>query len=88
MTEKLVYMQIEDGMISFERDDGSTIIYPLSNVPEHFKEGDIILAIVHNEEHIEFIELDTVEMQTRHERIAAKTARLRARAQRTTNTEN
>ncbi len=88
MTERLVYMQTEDGMVSFERDDGSTIIYPRVAVPETFKEGDIIISIVHSEEHIEFIEIDTAEMEARHTRIAARATRIRARAQRATDTEN
>lgn len=88
MTERLLYMQTEDGMVSFERDDGSTIIYPLSNVPDTFKEGDIIISIVHNEDSIEFIEIDTVEMEARRARVAARAARIRARAQRATDTEN
>ena len=88
MTERLVFMQTEDNMVSFERNDGSTIIYPKEHVPENFKEGDIIISIVHSEELIEFIELDTAEMQARHARIAARAARLRARAQRATNHEN
>ncbi len=88
MTERLVFMQTEDNMVSFERDDGSTIIYPKDSVPENFKEGDIIISIVHSEDCIEFIELDTAEMQARHERISARAARLRARARRTTDAEN
>lgn len=88
MAERLVFMQTEDNMVSFERDDGSTIIYPKTAVPETFKEGDIIISIVHSEEYIEFIELDTLEMEARHARIAARAARLRARAQRATETEN
>ena len=88
MTERLVYMQTEDGMVSFERNDGSTIIYPQVAVPETFKEGDIIISIVHSEDNIEFIEIDTVEMEARHTRISARAARIRARAQRATDTEN
>lgn len=88
MTERLVFMQTEDNMVSFERDDGSTIIYPKEAVPENFKEGDIIISIVHSENLIEFIELDTAEMEARHARVSARAARLRARAQRTTDTEN
>ena len=88
MTERLVFMQTEDNMVSFERDDGSTIIYPKEAVPDNFKEGDIIVSIVYSEENIEFIELDTAEMEERHARTAARAARLRARAQRSTDTEN
>lgn len=88
MTERLLHMQTEDGMVSFERDDGSTIIYPQNAVPDTFKEGDIILAIVHSEQYIEFIEIDTAEMEARRARIAARAAHLRARAQRATDTEN
>ncbi len=88
MTERLLYMQTEDGMVSFERDDGSTIIYPQSSVPDTFKEGDIIISIVHTEDCIEFIEIDTIEMEARRARVAARAARIRARAQRATDTEN
>ena len=88
MPERLVFMQTEDGMVSFERNDGSTIIYPKSAVPETFKEGEIIISIVHSEDNIQFIEIDTLEMEARHARIAARAARIRARAQRSTNTEN
>jgi len=84
MTERLVFMQTEDGMVSFERDDGTTIIYPVNCVPENFKEGDIIISIVHSEEHIEFLELDTAEMEARHARISDRAARIRARAKRST----
>lgn len=88
MTERLVFMQTEDNMVSFERNDGSTIIYPKEAVPANFKEGDIIISIVHSEDLIEFIELDTLEMEARHARVSARAARLRARAQRATDTEN
>ena len=88
MNERLVFMQTEDGMVSFERDDGSIIIYPKDAVPENFKEGDIIISIVHSEDYIEFIEVDTVEMEARYARVSARAARIRARAQRATNTEN
>lgn len=88
MKERLIFMQIEDEMVTFEREDGSTIIYPQSAVPKNFKDGDIIISIVHSEENIEFIELDIVQMEARHARIAAITARLRARAQRSTDTES
>ena len=87
MTERLLHMQIEDGMVSFERDDGSTIIYPKELVPENFGEGDIIIAIVHSEDHIEFLELDTAETEARRARIAARAARIRARARRSTDSE-
>ena len=83
--ERLVFMQIEDGMVSFERNDGSTIIYPISKVPDTFKEGDIILSIVHSEDFIEFLELDTLEMEARHARISEKASRIRARARRSSN---
>lgn len=88
MAERLLFMQTEDGMVSFERDDGSTIIYPLSSVPDTFKEGDIIISIVHSEDCIEFIEVDTAEMEARRARVAARAARIRARAQKATDTEN
>ena len=55
---------------------------------DNFKEGDIIISIVHSEQYIEFVEVDTLEMEARHARIAARAARIRARAQRSTNTEN
>ena len=80
--ELLVFMQTEDEMVTFERKGGDTIIYPLCYVPAPYKEGDIIKAIVHGEEYIEFIELDVDEMNVRRAAMQEKIARLRKRARR------
>lgn len=86
MAEKLVFMQTEDNMVTFEREGGTTIIYPISLVPDSYKEGDIIEAIVHVEENfIEFLELNTHEMNLRRANITPKKSRLRDRAKRSTN---
>lgn len=86
MTENLVFMQIEDNLVTLEREGGSTIIYPIYLVPASYKEGDIIESIVHDKENfIEFLELNTHEMKLRHEKITPKKLRLRDRAKRGTN---
>lgn len=82
MIERIVFMQTEDNMVTFERDNGNTIIYPIYSVPAQYKEGDVIKVIVHNEDFIEFIELDEDEMAARRARVAGKRARLGKRARR------
>lgn len=84
--ESIVFMQLEDSMATFERANGDTIIYPHSLVPQTFSLGDIIIAIVHSEDSIEFLELDAEEMNLRRANIADKKARLKSRARRSTNT--
>lgn len=85
MIEKIAFMQVEDNMVTFEKENGDTIIYPISLVPVSYKEGDIINAIVHGEYFIEFLNLNTEEMQARHSNLMIKKSRLRDRARRTTN---
>ncbi len=82
--ERLLFMQTEDNMVSFEKENGDTIIYPVALIPLVYKEGDIIKSIVHDDDFIEFIELDLEEMRARAERIKTRAARLRARAMRST----
>ena len=83
--ERIVFMQIEDNMVTFEKEDGDTIIYPEDLVPFPYTEGDIIKVILHEEGFIEFIELDTEEMAYRHARMMERKARIRQRARRSTN---
>lgn len=83
MVERIVFMQVEDNMVTFEKENGTTIIYPLSFVPGAYTQGDIINVIVHGEEFIEFLEIDTDEMNYRRERILEKKTSLRERARRT-----
>lgn len=85
MEERIVFMQTEDNMVTFERENGDTIFYPIGLVPIDFLEGDIIKAIVHEEDFIEFLELDIDEMNRRKEEIKRKKAGLRDRARRSTN---
>ena len=85
MEEKIVFMQVEDNMVTFEKENGDTIIYPIDLVPFDFLEGDIIKAIIHSEDFIEFLELDIDEMNRRREEIRSKKAGLRDRARRSTN---
>lgn len=82
MKERIVFMQLEDNMVTFEKENGDTIIYPIILVPTDYKEGDIIKAIVHGEDFIEFIELDKEEMEYRKAKIQAKKLSLRQRARR------
>ena len=83
--EQIRFTQIEDGIASFERNDGSIIYYTASNVPAPYKEGDIIRAIVFGDDAIDFIDLDHEAMEARRVRMAERTARIRARVHRTTN---
>ena len=85
MTVRIVFMQVEDNMVTFEKEDGSTIIYPKNLVPSCYTEGDIIKVIIHGEDNIQFLELDTAEMDHRHKSLMARKARLSARASRSTN---
>ena len=85
MIENIVFMQTEDNMVTFERMNGDTIIYPIALVPMPYKEGDIIKAIVHEGDFIEFLELDTDEMEYRRKSLRDKKLRLRDRARRSTN---
>ena len=83
--EQIRFTQIEEGIAPFERNDGSIIYYTASNVPAPYKEGDIIRAIVHGDDNIEFIEVDHEAMEARRKRMAERAARIRARVHRTTN---
>lgn len=85
MIERIVFMQVEDNMVTFEKENGDTIIYPKYLVPEHYKEGDIINAIVYDEEYIEFFEIDLEEMERRRKLLRDKKIKLRKRAKRSTN---
>lgn len=82
--EKIVFMQNEDNMVTFEKENGDTIIYPLVLVPSCYEEGHIIKAILHENDFIEFLELDYDEMISRREKIHEKKQGLRARARRST----
>lgn len=84
MSERIVFMQVEDMMATFEREDGSTISYPVPMVPQPYKEGDVIKAIIHFD-WIEFVELDIEEMERRRAQVARQKLVLRQRARRSTN---
>ena len=85
MKENIVFMQIEDNMVTFERENEDTIIYPISLVPVEYKEGDIIQVIIHDDNFIEFIELNVDEMERRIRRTRNKKLKLKERAKRSTN---
>ena len=87
--ERLVFMNTEDSMVVFEREDGSTIVYAKDLLPNGFfnkyEAGDIIKANVHNENCIEFLGLDIKEMDLRRASLKNKKSRLRSRSKRTRN---
>ena len=83
--EIIIFTQVEDNMVTFEKTNGETIIYPISLVPIGYKEGDIIKVIIHDGDFIEFLELDTDEMERRRVSIMNKKSSLRDRARRSTN---
>lgn len=80
--ERIVFMQTEDRQVTFERENGDTIIYALALVPPEYKEGDIIKVIVHDENFIEFLELDVDEMNRRRQSSRLKRERLGRRIRR------
>lgn len=80
--ERIVFMQTEDRQVTFERENGDTIIYALALVPSQYKEGDIIRAIVHDENFIEFLDLDVDEMNRRRECNRLRRERLGKRVRR------
>ena len=83
--ERIVFMQTEDNMVTFERENGDTIIYPADMVPKKYKSGDIIKATVLGDDNIIFIGRDQKEMDRRQANIEEKKMSLRERARRTTN---
>ena len=85
MIEKIVFMQTEDGIVTFEKENRDTIYYPIAIVPPIYNEGDIIKVIIHENDFIEFLELDIDEMDSRHERLKERKNSLRKRAKRSTN---
>ena len=84
MPENIVFLQCEDDFVTFEKDDGTTITYPIGCVPFGYKDGDIITVIIHDK-FIEFLELNIDEMNRRYANMAEKKSRLRNRAKRSTN---
>ena len=85
MIERLVYMQVENKMVTFEKENGDTIIYPKIFVPAKYKIGDILKVIILDEDTIAFLGKDTKEMERRSEEIKPKKLSLRERAKRSTN---
>lgn len=68
MEERIVFMQEEDGTVTFERENGETITYPIVIVPEEYKQGDVIKAVVYPEQ-VLFLGIDYEEMERRRKRI-------------------
>ena len=85
MIERLVYMQVEDRMVTFEKQNGETIIYPKFLVPSKYRTGDILKVIILDEDTIAFLGKDTKEMERRSAELQTKKLSLRERAKRTTN---
>ena len=81
MPENILFMQVEDGFVTFERQTKETIIYPLCMVPDEFqKEGKLLRAIIHDENNIEFIGfVPESENQARRDKIHSRTKSLRNR---------
>lgn len=81
MPENILFMQVEDGFVTFERQTKETIIYPLSMVPIEFQEeGKLLRAIVHDEENIEFIGVvPQSEIQAEHDKTHSISSDIRNR---------
>lgn len=71
---RLIIMQTEDGVTSLEMENRDVLHYT-GVIPEPFKEGDIVRAIVHSEEDIEFLCID--EDATEEKRRRREARRLR-----------
>lgn len=87
MRKKLLYMQVEDEVVSFETDDREVIQYSVYLVPPEYKRGDIIWCDVtaHGTSfYIDFTnaQIDKAEMLRRKTRIDAKARGLRNRIKR------
>lgn len=80
MVEKIVYMQQEDNMVTFERENGDTIIYPKDSVPGLYVQGDIIKAVISDNNSIQFLELDIEEMNLRSQILKYRKSKIRERA--------
>ena len=83
--ERIVFMQTEDNMVTFERENGTTIIYPIDMVPQKYKLGDIIKVTILGDDNIIFLGRDQKEMERRQANIEEKKMSLKERARRTTN---
>lgn len=77
--KRLAIMQTEDDITTLEKEDGNTIHYPSNMIPSCYSEGDIVNAIVYSEDKIEFLGLDSDEMERRRLAIQEKKAKLRDR---------
>lgn len=64
---RLIIMQTEDGVTSLETEDLDVIHY-VGVIPEPFGEGDIVRAIVHGEDNIEFLCIDEVATEAKRKR--------------------
>lgn len=79
MKENIVLMHFEDAMATFEKPDGSTFNYPRNLVPSKYSEGDIIKAIIRNDESIEFISRDIPAIISKRIKMRNKLRRLKRR---------
>lgn len=74
--KSLTYARDEDGVVTFEDEDGYTIDCKKCNVSniENYKQYDIIIAIINEKDggmHIELLQKDLEEMAKREAEIAA-----------------
>lgn len=68
---RLIIMQTEDGVTSLEMENRDVIHY-IGVIPEPFKEGDIVRAIVHSEDDIEFLCIDEAATEEKRRRREAR----------------
>lgn len=79
MKERIVFLKEEDGIVTFQRENKETVIYPKRLLPKHYLQGDIIEAIIHKDYSIEFIGLDIEEMNKKRANLENRLARLKRR---------
>lgn len=68
---RLIIMQTEDGVTSLETEN-LDVIYYVGVIPEPYKEGDIVRAIVHSEEKIEILCIDEEATEAKRQRREAR----------------
>ena len=77
--ERLTIMQTEDNVTTLERENGDTIFYSANTIPTSYSEGDIVTAIVYSNDKIDFLGLDSEEIERRRLAIQEKKSKLRDR---------
>lgn len=77
--ERLTIMQTENNITTLEKENGDTLYYSANMIPASYSEGDIVTAVIYSESKIDFLGLDTGEMERRRLAVQEKKSKLRDR---------